>query len=114
MNLDDSLHDKQTINGVFPETAGLAQAFKMLMRRGKNWEPLHPESKEALELIASHLARILHGDALEPKHWNDIASLARLRGKELETLESSIQRTARVRSQIQNLTLVEREPEDTE
>lgn len=84
MNLDETLRDKQVTNGPFEQTSELAQSFKFLMRRGPNWDDLPMDSKEALELIASHLAKILHGDHLQPKHWNDIATLARIRGKALD------------------------------
>ena len=84
MNLDDDLRNKQIMNGPFEDMSQLSQALKFALRRGRNWEPMGPESKEALELIATHLAKILVGNATEAKHWNDIATLARLRGKALE------------------------------
>ena len=87
MNLDESLRDKQIMNGPFADTADLSQSFKFLMRRGANWERLPTSAKEALELIASHVGKVLHGDHSEPKHWNDIATLARLQGKLLEPLK---------------------------
>jgi hypothetical protein len=102
MNLDDSLREKQITNGPFEDTAQLAQALKFAIRRGRNWEPMPPESKEALEQIATRLAMILNGDPNEPKHWNRIALYARLRDKALEakTLENSVAATARQRTQV--------------
>jgi hypothetical protein len=99
MNLDDSLREKQMENGPFEDMAQLAQALKFALRRGKNWEALPPESKEALELIATHFAKILSGDASTPKHWDSIAILARLRGKALQAvaLENSVSRIGRQR-----------------
>ena len=38
------------------------------MRRGRNWESLPNQSKEALEMIATKVARILNGDATDPEH----------------------------------------------
>jgi hypothetical protein len=100
VNLDDELRNKITVNGPFEDVAQLAQALKFAMRRGKNWEPMPVESKEALEQIASRLAMILTGDANEPKHWNRIAQYARVRDKALEqsSLESGVTRLARLRA----------------
>jgi hypothetical protein len=99
MNLDDSLRDKVMVNGAFEETAQMAQGIKFALRRGKNWELLPPESKEALEQIASSIAMLLTGDAYEPKHWHLIASYARVRDKALEakSLESGVAQAARTR-----------------
>jgi hypothetical protein len=98
MNLDESLREKQVTNGPFEDMAQLSQAIKFALRRGRNWEPMGPESKEALELITTHFAKILVGDANEAKHWNDIAVLARIRGKALEgSLEKNIAQTAQAR-----------------
>ena len=79
MNIDDLLRDKETTHGHFDDTATIAQTLKAVMRRGKNWESLANPSKEALELIATKVARILNGDATDPDHWNDVAGYARLR-----------------------------------
>ena len=84
MNLDDSLRDKQITNGPFDDMAQLAQAIKFALRRGRNWEALPPEAKETLELIATRIAKILCGDAVDPNHWNEIAVLGRIRSKALE------------------------------
>jgi hypothetical protein len=89
MNLDDS-H--------FEDLAALAQGLKFAFRRGKNWESLPVESKEALELIASSLAQILTGDANDAKRWADIETLANLRRKALAgSLEKSVAQTAQAR-----------------
>jgi len=87
MNLDDDIRAKQIVNGPFEDMSQLSQALKYALRRGRNWEASPPESKEALELIATHLAKILVGDPSVSKHWNDMATLARLRGRVLEQSE---------------------------
>jgi hypothetical protein len=83
MNIDDFLHDKELAHGTFTDTATIAQTFKSLMRRGRNWEGLGHESKEALEQVATLIARILNGDASDPKHWNGAAGYLRLRSNSL-------------------------------
>jgi hypothetical protein len=79
MNIDDLLKDREATHGNFEDTATVAQTLKAVMRRGRNWESLPNQSKEALEQIATKVARILNGDATDPEHWNDIAGYARLR-----------------------------------
>jgi hypothetical protein len=79
MNIDDLIKDKETTHGHFDDTATIAQTLKAIMRRGRNWESLPGPSKEALEQIATSVARILNGDAADPEHWNTIAGYARLR-----------------------------------
>jgi hypothetical protein len=89
MNFDD---------GLFEDMSALAQGLKFAFRRGKNWETLPPESKEALELIASSLAQILAGNPSDARRWVDIATLANLRSKALESsLEKSVAQTAQAR-----------------
>jgi hypothetical protein len=93
MNFDDSLRDNR-----FDDTAQLAQGLKFALRRGTNWEAMGPEQKEALELIATEIAKLLTDVGDEGKQWNNIAFLARIRGKALEgSLEKSIAQTAQAR-----------------
>jgi hypothetical protein len=84
MSIDDLLKDKETTHGHFDDTATIAQTVKAIMRRGRNWEGLPNPSKEALEMIATKIARILNGDATDPEHWNDIAGYSRLRANSFE------------------------------
>lgn len=100
MNLDDSLRDEAIVNGPFEDTAPLAQALKMVFRRGRSWEALPPESKEALELTATSIARILTGDATDVGHWNTVAVMARQRAKALDQkgIENSVASLARLRT----------------
>jgi hypothetical protein len=115
MNLDDELRTKTTANGPFEDVAQLAQGIKFALRRGRNWEPMSPESKEALEQIASRLAMILTGDPNEAKHWNRIAMYARIRDKALEqtSLESGVTRLARLRARDMPLALPEDPTDET-
>jgi hypothetical protein len=73
MNIDDLIKDREATHGNFDDTATVAQTLKAVMRRGRNWESLPNQSKEALEMIATKVARILN------EHWNDVAGYARLR-----------------------------------
>ena len=48
------------------------------MRDTANWEALTEVQHEALEHIATKIARILSGDPNHADHWNDIQGYARL------------------------------------
>jgi hypothetical protein len=73
------MDEKVTINGPFEETAAFAQILKTAFRRGRNWEALSHDAKEALEQTATSIARILNGDAGELKHWDRAADYLNLR-----------------------------------
>lgn len=84
MNLDDSIRAKQAINGAFEEVSERAQALKFILRQGRNWNKMSIPNKEALENAATRIAMIISGDMDDPKHWNHLASYARMRGQALE------------------------------
>lgn len=96
MNLDETLRDKVSTHGAYEDTAQMAQALKMVIRRGRNWDTLTMDAKESLEHLATKVARILTGDATEPDHWNDAAGYMRLRANQLDSrVETGISRIAR-------------------
>jgi hypothetical protein len=70
--------DEKT-NGPFEDTATFSQILKTALRRGKNWDALSNDAKEALEQTATSIARILNGDPLEIGHWNRAADYLKLR-----------------------------------
>jgi len=67
----DLLQVRQTTHGPFCETARIAQATKEVWRTSPNWNNLSPVKREALEMRATKIARILCGDPSEPDHWAD-------------------------------------------
>jgi hypothetical protein len=69
---------RQATHGPFSNTADIAQQMKELWRETSGWEHLSPARREALEHIASKIARILAGNANEPDHWLDISGYAEL------------------------------------
>jgi hypothetical protein len=89
------MDEKVTINGPFEETATFAQILKTAFRRGRNWEALSHDAKEALEQTATSIARILNGDANEGKHWDRAAGYLKLRAAAInDKLEGEVTRTA--------------------
>ena len=93
--------DKDASHGPFEEQSKIAQALKLVMRSGRNWDRLGPESKEALEMTATQIARILTGDPDAAQHWERASGYLGLRGGALQTVESGIARiTQRMRPHV--------------
>ena len=76
--IEDTLIERQQTHGDYTETARLAQELKETLRAGFAYGDLSSSHREALDLIATKLARILSGNPREPDHWRDIAGYARL------------------------------------
>lgn len=83
-NLDDSIRNAEPTLGRFETNSELAQSIKFVMRRGQNWEKMHPSSKEAMECAATYISMILSGDAANEELWNNMAAVIRMRAKMLE------------------------------
>lgn len=76
--MTDILDERQKTHGDFYLTAMIAQELKVVLRRGKNWKTLDDTEREALEMIATKIGRILSGNPHEVDHWRDIAGYAAL------------------------------------
>lgn len=64
--------------GEFVGHAAIAQEIKRTMRYTSNWPAMDDDAKEALEMIAHKIARILNGDPTYADSWVDIAGYAKL------------------------------------
>ena len=76
MQPDDLIAERGKTHGNFDRAAGCAQRMKFLI-----WsygDHLSYAQKEALDMIATKMARILAGDASHADHWDDIAGYAML------------------------------------
>jgi hypothetical protein len=52
----------------------IAQSLKTTMRAGANWPRLTPGEREALDMAAHKIARILSGsNPSDPRPWRDVA-----------------------------------------
>ena len=76
--MTDILAERQKTHGDFYDVAMMAQELKDAMRRGKTWGSLDDTEREALQMIASKIGRILAGNPHEADHWRDIAGYATL------------------------------------
>lgn len=70
------LAEREKTHGSFTNVANTAQAIKGEMATEDS--KVNNAQLEALHLIATKIARIVHGNPNEPDHWRDIAGYAKL------------------------------------
>ena len=78
MSVQDTLAERGKTYGDFATKARFIQWLKAGFRATPMWPDLLPDQAEALELIATKLGRILHGDPYHLDSWHDIAGYAEL------------------------------------
>lgn len=76
----DLLAKRALTHGDFGEVAIVAQNIRDGMRQTPGWAEMRFRQREALDMIASKIARIVCGDPGFADHWDDIAGYARLGG----------------------------------
>ena len=80
----ETLTARHTTHGSFVDNGEIMQDLKTTMRSFQREDGiipflrLEPHQKEALEMIAHKIGRILSGNPNEPDHWHDIAGYATL------------------------------------
>lgn len=75
---DALLTSRGSTHGSFELNADISQKTKRLWREAPGYSALHPVHREALDVIALKVSRILSGRPYEPDHWADIGGYARL------------------------------------
>jgi|TARA_R110000764_G_scaffold12623_2_gene36898 hypothetical protein len=75
LKIETILSKRDLTHGSFQEVAKTAQALKSIIHHAL---PMAPHHLEALDLIATKIARICHGDPYETDHWIDIQGYAML------------------------------------
>ncbi|SJM89987.1 conserved hypothetical protein [Crenothrix polyspora] len=73
-----TLSERGARYGNFSVHANIAQNIKETMRKTRRWEALSNDKKEALEMMAHKLARILNGDPEYKDSWVDVAGYSTL------------------------------------
>ena len=76
--VDAVLAERGKRYGSFTGHAAITQALKDVMRKAPNWDKLAPDQKEALEMNAHKVGRILNGDPDYDDSWVDIAGYSKL------------------------------------
>ena len=75
---DPLLVERQKTHGDFGDHARMTWALKHHIHSGKNWDGLSQQHKEALDMIAHKIGRIMGGNPDFKDHWDDIAGYAKL------------------------------------
>ena len=81
---EDLLAERGSRYGKFADQAIIAQTIKDAMRAGRNWNILSPDKKEALDMLANKVARILNGDPEYADSWDDVIGYTKLVADTLE------------------------------
>lgn len=91
MEIDQVLGERGARYGTFAESALVAQNVKAAMRHSPGWHSLPADGREALEMVATKIARILCGDCLYADSWRDIEGYAKLVSDRLESSHSTLE-----------------------
>ena len=83
--VDATLAQRGNRYGKFTGHAKITQTLKTAMQTHENWNRLADDQKEALEMIAHKIGRILNGDPNYADSWHDIAGYAKLVDDRLST-----------------------------
>ena len=86
--VEDTLEERGTRYGKFSGHAEIAQNLKEVMHVHPGWRKLTYSQREALEMIAHKIGRILNGDPNYADSWHDIAGYATLVDKQLNGQDS--------------------------
>ena len=78
MNITEVLAERGSRYGEFTDHAFITQSIKRAMKNSSNWRHLSDDMKEALEMIAHKMGRILNGDPKYIDSWTDIVGYAKL------------------------------------
>jgi hypothetical protein len=84
MSIEDTLEERQKTHGNFETHALIAQSIKCQMFNAHGYGVLSATQREALDMIAHKIARILNGNPNVHDHWHDIAGYATLEADRLK------------------------------
>ena len=83
-NIDATLAERGSRYGRFVTHAKITQEIKTAMAKSPNWNTLACDQREALEMVAHKIGRILNGDPDYLDSWVDIEGYTRLVTKRLQ------------------------------
>lgn len=84
MNINETLKQRGERYGEFTGHAEISQKLKTVMIEARGWDRLSYSQREALEMIAHKIARILNGDPNYIDNYIDISGYSTLILQELE------------------------------
>lgn len=88
--IDKTLDERGTRYGAFTGHAEITQQLKRAMGRHPGWKNLADDQREALEMIAHKIGRILNGDPNYIDSWHDIIGYTRLVEQRLEKAQQPV------------------------
>lgn len=91
LGIDGTLAQRGRRYGAFPGHAKITQSIKRAMLDSPNWSILTDQQREALEMVAHKIGRILNGDPDYHDSWHDIIGYAKLVADELESREAALE-----------------------
>ena len=83
LDISTTLAERGTRYGDFPGHAKITQGLKRTMRASPKWGSLTDQQREALEMVAHKIGRILNGDPNYHDSWHDIIGYTKLVADEL-------------------------------
>lgn len=82
--IEEILAARQKTHGDFGTHAAITDSIKYHMHNSSKWSYLSPTQREALDMTAHKIGRILAGDPNLKDHWDDIAGYTTLVARELK------------------------------
>lgn len=76
--IEETLKERGNRYGEYHEHARITQNMKRAMADSPNWKSLSDDKKEALEMVAHKIGRILNGDPDYHDSWHDIIGYTKL------------------------------------
>lgn len=92
MSIDNTLNERGARYGDFTDHARICQGLKRHMMSQAGWGRLEDVHKQALDVIADKIARILSGDPNYADNWHDIQGYAKLVEDRLDLFSKQPQR----------------------
>jgi len=78
MQIEEILNEREEQYGNFLNRSKISQDFKALIHNGESYRLLKADQKEALEMIATKMGRIVNGDPDYLDSWLDIQGYCQL------------------------------------
>ena len=82
-DINDTLIERESTHGDYQNVAETAQRIKHIFRSSRRWQSMPDYMKEALEHVATKLARVLNGDFNFIDAWRDVGGYSELVIKQL-------------------------------
>lgn len=78
VSIEEVLEERGKRYGEFKDHARIAQDLKVVMQGANSWKTCSDSQKQALEVIADKIARMLNGDPYYEDNWVDITGYSQL------------------------------------